>query len=246
MTEYRDKTNNHATRIAQTPPAQTLHHWNSPHPMRTNGKLSPHVRRVIKCARGWVGQDFRRGEEGQCANFVRRVFADAHVSIGNAAHPSDQRLLNNPNDLGAGYADSFAGNDVGAKVSEQNILPGDIVMYPNTYGNFRLGVITHVAIYIGNGQIIHRPTKSGPVALDRVNIFPIAEIRRPIAFANAANLPHSGSAKVFVHDELEAAFLNNGPVHSADIRITVRNGEVKAHINGRPVEPSSLSLQLFY
>lgn len=201
--------------------------------------------RVVREARRRVGQGFRLGEEAQCANFVRDVFEKAQVPIGSSHNPSDRRLLPDPNDLGPGYADSFAGDDVGAKVSRSEIRPGDLVLYQNTYGNYRSGVLTHVAIYVGQGSIVHRPTKSRPVAMDSLDLFPrIGEIRRPHSYK--AKVVHAGSAKCFVHDMESAAFINGGRVSVADIRIHVHGGHVEATINGHKVDPVSLSLQLFY
>lgn len=200
--------------------------------------------RVVKEARHRVGQHFHPGQEAQCANFVRDVFARAQVPIGTASNPSDRRLLPDANDLGPGYADSFAGDDVGAKVSRHDIKPGDLVLYVNTYGSYRSGVITHVAIYVGDGSVVHRPTVARPVSMDSMDIFRIGEIRRPSAYK--ARIAHSGSAKCFVHDMEAAAYVNGAQVHSTDIRIHMVNGHVEATVNGRKVDPTTLSLQLFY
>ncbi|TWT11600.1 C40 family peptidase [Reyranella sp. CPCC 100927] len=206
---------------------------------------SADARKVVEVARHWVGRDFHPGQEAQCAAFVRAVFQEAHVPIGNARRPTDRGLLPNPDDLGPGYADSFAGDDVGAKISRTDVRPGDVVMYLNTYGNFRPGVITHVGIYVGDGHIVHRPTRSRPVSLDSIDLFHIGEIRRPSAYK--MRIVHStGSAKCFVHDREAAAFINGAKASIADIHIQVRNGHVEATVNGRRVDPVSLSLQLFY
>jgi len=219
--------------------------YDNGHGMSLSMMHSGDALKVIKVARHWVGRDFHAGQEAQCAAFVRAVFEEAHVTVGNARSPSDRNLLSNPNDLGPGYADSFAGDDVGPKVSRAEMRPGDIVMYLNTYGNFRPGVITHVAIYVGDGRVVHRPTRSRPVSLDPVDLFRIGEIRRPLSCKTRV-ASTTGSVKCFVHDMEAAAFLNGAKAHIADIRIQLHNGHVEATVNGRKVDPVSLSLQIFY
>jgi hypothetical protein len=66
--------------------------------------------RLVKQARSRIGQIFQPDEETRCAHFVRDVFARAGVPVGNAAHPSDRRLLPHPHDLSPGHADSLAGD----------------------------------------------------------------------------------------------------------------------------------------
>ena len=38
----------------------------------------------------------------------------------------------------------------GTKISESELKPGDLIFYANSSGT-----INHVAIYIGNGQVVH-------------------------------------------------------------------------------------------
>lgn len=128
------------------------------------------LERVVEVAKTWVNREFRPGQGEQCANFVRHVFQQANVFVGEAAHPTDEGLLR-PEDggLGRGFADSFSGDDVGVRVSRPDLTAGDLVLFRNTYGSFNQGVITHVGIYIGNGQVIHRPTKNMPVQQDSLS-----------------------------------------------------------------------------
>lgn len=125
------------------------------------------LERVVEVAKTWVNREFRPGQGEQCANFVRHVFEQANVFVGEAAHPTDEHLLR-PQDggLGRGFADSFSGDDVGAKISKENLAAGDLVLLRNTYGDFNKGVITHVGIFVGNGQVVHRPTRDLPVQRD--------------------------------------------------------------------------------
>lgn len=133
--------------------------------------------KVLAVARSWVGLNFRPGQTAQCANFVRSVFEEAKVFVGVAEHPDDEHLI--PNEpKGASYADSFAGDDVGELIPNDKPEPGDIVMYKNTYGDYPNGVITHVGIYEGDSNIIHRPTANSPVRREYYKYMSVAEIRR--------------------------------------------------------------------
>jgi cell wall-associated NlpC family hydrolase len=60
---------------------------------------------------------------------------------------------------------------VGKSVSQSELQPGDLVFY---YSG-----ITHVALYVGNGQIVHAPNPSKSVEYAAVDSMPIAGARRP-------------------------------------------------------------------
>ncbi|GGC57645.1 C40 family peptidase [Hoyosella rhizosphaerae] len=58
----------------------------------------------------------------------------------------------------------------GAPVSINNLQPGDVIaMY---------GGASHVAIYIGNGQVVHALNSSSPVKVDNLGDFPFHSARR--------------------------------------------------------------------
>jgi len=124
--------------------------------------------------------------------------------------------------------------------------PGDIVMYANTYGNYRPGVITHVGVVSGTSKMIHRPTKDQPVMEDSLNLFHIAEIRRPRALGSAAHSPTSHAVKIFKHDGKASAVKAAVPVSGLEVKITIRGGVVRATVDGMEVNPASLELQMFY
>ena len=73
--------------------------------------------KVVQVATSWVGRDFHPGESAQCAPFVRHVFAEAGVAVGSTANPTDAALLYASDGLSPNFADSFAGDDVGRRVS---------------------------------------------------------------------------------------------------------------------------------
>ena len=59
--------------------------------------------------------------------------------------------------------DRFAG-EMGRKVDAANIRPGDLVFYANSNG-----VVDHVAIYIGNNQIVHAASTKAGIKISNYN-----------------------------------------------------------------------------
>ena len=62
---------------------------------------------------------------------------------------------------------------VGTKVTSANMKPGDLVFYANSRGT-----INHVAIYIGNGQVISAASRKSGIRISRWNY------RTPVAIRN--------------------------------------------------------------
>lgn len=65
---------------------------------------------------------------------------------------------------------------VGITISYNNIQPGDLVFYSGNGGYS----ITHVAIYIGGGKIIHAQTPSDGIGITSANIMTLMTIKRVI------------------------------------------------------------------
>jgi cell wall-associated NlpC family hydrolase len=78
-----------------------------------------------------------------CSGFVMSVFKKFGVSLPH--HSGSQ----------AGY---------GTKISAGDLQPGDLIFY----GNSR-GTINHVAIYIGNGQVVHASNKKTGIKISKYN-----------------------------------------------------------------------------
>ncbi len=91
--------------------------------------------KVVKYALKFVGNPYVYGgtsltKGADCSGFVQSVYRDFGYSI-----PRDSR--------------SQAAS-AGKRVSEGDIAPGDLVFYTNSSGT-----VNHVAMYIGNGMIVH-------------------------------------------------------------------------------------------
>jgi len=123
--------------------------------------------KVVLIARSQVGKLFNPGQREQCCYFVRKIFSLAGKEMGVTKSPSDNFF---PTD--EGYANSLAGDDIGRVINKiSNLIAGDIVFFKNTYGNWPDGTITHVGIYSGNGEFIHRSTESMPVEVQSLETY---------------------------------------------------------------------------
>lgn len=119
------------------------------------------MNRIAEVALSLAGTEFRPGVPEQCMNFVRHVLT-------LAGHPLADQVTKAPVDghwTGISLASSLAGRDLGPIIVKPSELqPGDICFWEDTYPTgFPPHTITHVGIYVGNDQIVHRPTKAAPV-----------------------------------------------------------------------------------
>jgi cell wall-associated NlpC family hydrolase len=65
---------------------------------------------------------------------------------------------------------SKAQSTTGAAVARADLLPGDLVFYYSP--------VSHVGIYIGNGQVVHAPTAGDVVKVSNVDAMPFSGARR--------------------------------------------------------------------
>lgn len=122
--------------------------------------------KLVNVAKFMTGKDFKPGQTEQCCYFVRYCLIEADLKIGVTAKPSDGLST------GEGYANSLAGDDIGLKIEKiSSLMPGDLVFFKNTYGNWPDGTITHIGIYVGNGNFVHRPTAARPVEKADLNSY---------------------------------------------------------------------------
>lgn len=90
-----------------------------------------------------------------CSGFVQSIYKHFGVSLPRTAS---------------------AQTSAGRYVSWEDLQPGDLVFYSGNGGQS----VTHVAIYIGNSQIIHASTPSGGIKTSSVNIMTKMTARRVI------------------------------------------------------------------
>ena len=102
---------------------------------------------IVSYAKQFLGCSYVYGGNGpssfDCSGFTKYVYAHFGKSI--------------PRSSSAQYASA-------KKISKSNLQPGDLVFFTN--GGSSVG---HVAIYMGNGQIIHAANPSRGVCIDSLN-----------------------------------------------------------------------------
>lgn len=99
----------------------------------------------------WGGTSLTKGTD--CSGFTMGIYKHFGISL-----PHSSRAQ-------AGY---------GTKVSLSDAKPGDLVFYSSG------GSINHVAMYIGNGQVIHASTKKTGIKISNVSYRSVKTVRRII------------------------------------------------------------------
>lgn len=109
------------------------------HEYKADEDLSDVSMEIIAFAKQYIGTPYRYAGKSltsgiDCSGFTSQVFKPYGYSLSSSS--------------------SGQGSD-GVPISEQDLLPGDLVVYGYS------GSISHVALYIGQGQIIHATTSNG-------------------------------------------------------------------------------------
>jgi cell wall-associated NlpC family hydrolase len=104
------------------------------------GNTTSKADKIIATAKKYIGVPYVWGGESpsgfDCSGFVQYVFKVHGLSLNRTTETQYKH---------------------GSYVSKSNLKPGDLVFFQNTY---RAG-ISHVGIYIGNGQFIHASSSKG-------------------------------------------------------------------------------------
>ncbi len=114
---------------------------------------------IVTNAFNYLGMEYEYGGTGasgtyDCSGFTAKVMADAGISLPHS---------------------SSAQAECGTQIDVSELRPGDLVFYANTEGT-----ITHVAMYIGNGMLIHSFDYGYGIRVDRYNY----KSEAPCCFSN--------------------------------------------------------------
>ena len=139
----------------------------APEPALNRVNVTSRGKQISEKALAWAGKPFNPGEKAQCAMFVRQVLKDAGVNAGVTQKAVDGQSASEA------IANSFFGEDLGEIVRDVNQLqPGDLIAYGGTYGGYPVSTITHVAVYVGNGEMVDRGTSDRDVTKRSISTFP--------------------------------------------------------------------------
>lgn len=103
------------------------------------------MNKIVDEALKWEGKEFHPGVAAQCAEWVTTILDAAGAKGEGYRHT-------------AWCPDLASMGEYVRTMSE--LLPGDVVLFDNTY---QQATFTHVGIYLGNGEMIHRNTMEAPV-----------------------------------------------------------------------------------
>lgn len=124
-------------------------------PAAAVGGAVPAIARAsaVQNALGKLGAPYRWGATGpsafDCSGLVKWAFAGTGISL-----PRTSRAM----------------SAVGTPVSKADLRPGDLVFFYRP--------VSHVAIYIGNGKVVHASTAGQPVKISDMNRMPFNSARR--------------------------------------------------------------------
>lgn len=209
--------------------------------------------KVASAARNWAGRNFNPGVTEQCMAFVRHVLQETKHALRDAVTKQPVDGLETSYYL----ASSLAGRDLGQLVSRvADLQPGSVVFFQNTYGEWPAGTITHVGIYVGGGQMVHRPTAARPVEMADLSpgsywagLFRCALLLKDVSDltppAAAPNPPDR--LKVYAHSGRVSVLHDGKAVGSGQVVIIdVHDGKVGVRVNGQAIRLTSLALELVY
>lgn len=103
---------------------------------------------MVQRALSWIGVKYRFGGQDEkkgfdCAGLVRRAFSS---------------VVDLPRTAASQFQEGFV-------VSRNELQPGDLVFFRNTY---KRG-ISHVGIYVGDGRFVHAASSRRAVVVDRLD-----------------------------------------------------------------------------
>lgn len=104
---------------------------------------------MVERALSWLGVRYRFGGQDEkkgfdCAGLVRRVFSSLAIDLPRTASAQFRH---------------------GCVVPREELQPGDLVFFRNTY---KRG-ISHVGIYIGGGEFVHAASRRRAVVVDKLD-----------------------------------------------------------------------------
>ncbi|MCX2967666.1 MULTISPECIES: C40 family peptidase [Streptomyces] len=109
---------------------------------------------ALRAAQSAVGRPYGWGQAGphafDCSGLTQWAYAQAGVSLPRT---------------------SQAQAHAGQRVAQAGMRPGDLVVYRSD--------ASHVAIYAGNGQVVHAPYPGARVRYDPVHMMPVSAVTRP-------------------------------------------------------------------
>ena len=112
-------------------------------------KIAAYAKQFIGNPYVWGGTSLTKGAD--CSGFIQTIYKNFGYSIPRTSREQAK---------------------AGTKVSQKNRKPGDIVSYANN------GIVNHVAIYVGDGLVVHASNPKDGIKLSKYNYRSIHSILR--------------------------------------------------------------------
>lgn len=157
----------------------------------------------------WGGNDANVGVD--CSGLVRDAFRDIGVDLPRVSRDQARMGVAVPN--------------------LDSALPGDILAFGSP--------VNHVAIYLGDNQMVHAPRRGEVVKVETINR-PITTIRRVV---ETGARPVNGwtsldSAQPFGPAEYQSMFVAAGNAHGVDPALLAAVAQVESNFNPNAISPS--------
>ena len=165
-------------------------------------------------AKTWVGKRFAGNAVEQCMLFVRHCLTEVDAPIKHTVTmvpydgvPTSYAL-----------ASSLAGKDCGL-IHSGSFKPDELFFFKHTYSvpswpqewKDNPNLITHVAISIGDGKFVHRPTASRPVEIASLTDFWAQHFACALRWVDATPEEDSRLLKYFVHSGKSHLLIDGKP-----------------------------------
>ena len=173
---------------------------------------------VVEYAKKYLGLRYVRGGNSlstgtDCSGFTKLIYKEFGINLSRAV--SGQR-----------YA--------GRYVQKSDLQKGDLIFYGT-----KAGVASHVAIYIGNGQVIHQSTPKHGVKINSMNMMVYITARRVITerakvLESETNTNNTSETNADINSNVnDTTEINNGNINNEIENNTINENVVKNENNNQ-------------
>lgn len=176
--------------------------------------MNESVNRILEIAKGWNHKSVYgiiNCPKETCAFFVRYVFKEALHEAGKMlvanTRPYYQEHGIRQLDTNENFADGLAGNEIGMRIATNQMMPGDLLFFRDTYrGDFPAGSITHVGICVGQGGLMADSSGGSCHIRNHAHYFPglLVEVRRPKCLDLGTSAISTGTGITYNHGQVNA------------------------------------------
>lgn len=113
--------------------------------MASNNDICSDALALVGKVKYVFGANDIKGGKGDCSSFTEYVYSINGIDIGR--------------DTGAQYTKAKS-------IKKEDLKAGDLVFFKNTYSSGKIDGVSHVGIYLGDGQFVHNSSSKGVTVSD--------------------------------------------------------------------------------